>query len=87
MFFEITLRSPINEQVTVQFNRQDIAGEALGGALCPQQLGASAVDYITTSQTVTFPPNVTLQFVQAPTCFDFEEDGDEDLRGASHLFK
>ena len=39
------------------------------------------MDYITTSQTVTFPPNVTLQFVQVPTCFDFEEEGDEDLRG------
>jgi hypothetical protein len=40
-------------------------------------LGSIVVDYITTSQTVTFPPNVTLQLVQVPTCQGDDEDGDE----------
>jgi hypothetical protein len=83
MFFEVTLSQSTNEQVTVRFRTQDIAGQAVGGvAPCPFRLDVADTDYIsTTSVLVVFPPGSTSVIVEVETCQDDLNEGDETLLG------
>jgi Calx-beta domain-containing protein len=74
--FEVTLSSPINEQVKVDYKTEDIT--ATGAAACTSFAGDT--DYVKRSGTLTFAPNQTVQTLLVDTCADDAQEPDETLK-------
>jgi Calx-beta domain-containing protein len=77
MTFEVTLSSPINEQVKVDFKTEDISATGVTPA-CDSQTGNA--DYVKQSGTVTFEANQIAHTLLVPTCIDDVQEGEETLR-------
>src|SRR5260370_15986703 len=70
MPFTVNLSPASTQPVTVHYSTAD--GTATGGATC-----GGAVDYVTTTGTLTFAPSVTVQTINVPICGDKTVEPDE----------
>ena len=77
MTFAVSVEPAPSETVTVSYETED--GTATGGEACPATPGNDGPDYVTTSGTLEFGPEVTSGDVEVTVCDDTVEDTGEDF--------